>query len=181
MPSSPRVNNCINIGLTAQNHLGSGMIKSNISLEDFKNSAGMELGPSEWLLIDQERINQFADATNDHQFIHVDPQKAAETPFGCTIAHGFLSLSVVPHMLAQIMPIPDGIVMGINYGTDKVRFSRPVKVNSRLRARARIERVSPRPAGQFMVKIRVTVEIEGFQRPALVADILSLYVVENQG
>lgn len=154
------------------------MIESNISLEDFKNSAGSELGPSDWLLIDQERINRFADATEDHQFIHVDPEKAAETTFGSTIAHGFLSLSILPHLLAQIMPIPDGLVMGINYGTDKVRFSQPVHVDSRVRARARIEKVNARSGGQYMVKTRVTLEIENRRRPAVVADILSMYVVE---
>ncbi|HEY5775478.1 MAG TPA: MaoC family dehydratase [Xanthomonadales bacterium] len=154
------------------------MIKSNISLEDFRNAAGTELGPSDWLLIDQERINLFADATNDHQFIHVDPEKAAATTFGTTIAHGFLSLSIIPHLLAQITPIPEGIVMGINYGTDKVRFSQPVKVNSRVRARARIEKVSERSGGQFMVKTSVTLEVEDRQRPAVIAEILSLYVVE---
>ena len=154
------------------------MIQSNISIEDFRNSAGTELGPSDWLLIDQERINRFADATDDHQFIHVDPEKAAATPFGSTIAHGFLSLSILPHLLSQIMPIPDGIVLGINYGADRVRFSLPVNVNSRVRARARIEKVSARSGGQFMVKSRVTLEIEGRQRPAVVAEILSLYVVE---
>ena len=154
------------------------MIKSNISIEDFKSSAGRELGPSDWLLIDQERINRFAEATEDHQFIHVDPQKAAATPFGSTIAHGFLSLSVLPHLLSQIMPIPDGIVMGINYGTDKVRFSLPVHVNSRVRAKAKIEKVNARSGGQFMVKTRVTLEIENKRRPAVIADILSLYVVE---
>lgn len=155
------------------------MIKSNISINDFKNSAGTELGPSDWLLIDQERINRFADATDDYQFIHVDPEKAAETPFGGTIAHGFLSLSILPHLLVQIIPIPDGIVMGINYGTDKVRFSQPIKVNTRVRARARIERVSARSGGQFMVKTRATLEIENRQRPAVVADMLSLYMVDT--
>lgn len=154
------------------------MIESNISIENFKSSAGTELGPSDWLLIDQERINRFADATDDHQFIHVDPEKAAATPFGTTIAHGFLSLSILPHLLAQIMPIPDGIVMGINYGADRVRFSLPVKVDSRVRARARIEKVSARSGGQYMVKTKVTLEIENRRRPAVVADILSLYVVE---
>jgi acyl dehydratase len=155
------------------------MIESNISVGDFKNSAGTELGPSDWLLIDQERINRFADATDDYQFIHVDPERAAATPFGSTIAHGFLSLSILPHLLSQIMPIPEGIVMGINYGTDKVRFSQPVHVDSRVRARARIEKVSARSGGQFMVKTRVTLEIEDRQRPAVIADILSLYVVEE--
>ena len=154
------------------------MIESNISIEDFKNSAGSELGPSDWLLIDQERINRFANATEDYQFIHVDPEKAAETTFGSTIAHGFLSLSVLPHLLAQIMPIPDGLVMGINYGTDKVRFSQPVHVDSRVRARARIVKVNARSGGQYMVKTRVTLEIENRRRPAVVADILSMYVVE---
>lgn len=155
------------------------MIKSNISIEDFKNSEGSELGPSDWLLIDQERINRFADATEDHQFIHVDPQKAAATPFGSTIAHGFLSLSLLPYFLSQIMPIPDGIVMGINYGTEKVRFSQPVHVNSRVRAKAKIEKVSARSGGQFMVRTRVTLEIENRRRPAVIAHILSLYVVEE--
>ena len=155
------------------------MIEGNISIEDFKNLADTELGPSDWLLIDQERINRFADATDDYQFIHVDPEKAAATPFGSTIAHGFLSLSLLPHLLVQIMPIPEGIVMGINYGTDKVRFSVPVHVNSRVRARARVERVSARNGGQYMVKSRVTLEIEGRQRPAVIAEMLSLYVVET--
>ena len=155
------------------------MIKSNISIEGFKNSAGTELGPSDWLLIDQERINRFADATDDYQFIHVDPEKAAKTTFGSTIAHGFLSLSVMPHLLAQIMPIPDGLVMGINYGTDRVRFSQPVHVDSRVRARARIEKVNARSGGQYMVKTRVTLEIEKRRRPAVVADFLSMYVVEE--
>jgi len=155
------------------------MIKSNISIEDFKNSEGSELGPSDWLLIDQERINRFADATEDHQFIHVDPQKAAATSFGSTIAHGFLSLSLLPHFLSQIMPIPDGIVMGINYGTEKVRFSLPVHVDSRVRARAKIEKVSVRPGGQYMVRTRVTLEIENRRRPAMIAHILSLYIVEQ--
>ncbi|MGA9572681.1 MAG: MaoC family dehydratase [Lysobacterales bacterium] len=155
------------------------MIESNISVADFKNSAGTELGPSEWLLIDQERINRFADATDDNQFIHVDPDRAAATPFGSTIAHGFLSLSILPSLLAQILPIPEGIVMGINYGAEKVRFSQPVKVNSRVRARARIEKVSERPGGQFMIKTRVSLEIEDMRRPAVIAYLLSLYVVET--
>lgn len=155
------------------------MINANISIEAFKHSAGTELGPSEWLLIDQERIDRFADATDDHQFIHVDPEKAAETSFGTTIAHGFLSLSILPHLLAQIMPIPEGIVMGINYGADKVRFSKPVVVDSRVRARARIEQVNTRPGGQYMVKTHVTLEIENSRRPAVTADLLSLYVVDQ--
>lgn len=156
------------------------MIKGNISVEEFKNSAGTELGPSDWLLIDQDRINQFADATSDQQFIHTDPQKAAATPFGSTIAHGFLSLSLVSHLVGQIMLIPEGTVMGINYGSDKVRFLQPVKVDSRVRARVRMEKISARPGGQFLTKFRVTVEIENEDRPALIAEILSLYFVKAQ-
>lgn len=156
------------------------MIEGNISIADFKNSAGTELGPSDWLLIDQHRINQFADATSDHQFIHVDAEKAAATPFGSTIAHGFLSLSLVSHLVGQIMPVPEGTIMGINYGLDKVRFLQPVKVNSRLRARARIGKVSARPGRQYLVKSTVTIDIENEERPALIAEILSLYVLGDQ-
>ncbi len=155
------------------------MIEGNISVEDFKNSAGTELGPSDWLLIDQQRINCFADATSDHQFIHVDVEKAAATPFGSTIAHGFLSLSLISHLVGQIMLKPEGTVMGINYGSDKVRYLQPVKVDSRIRTRARIDRVSARPGGQYLVKYTVTVEIENEERPALIAEILSLYIVEE--
>ena len=155
------------------------MLESNISIEEFKNSAGTELGPSDWLLIDQDRINQFAEATNDFQFIHVDEEKAAATPFGSTIAHGFLTLSLISHLVSQIMLKPTGTVMGINYGSDKVRFLQPVKVNSRVRARARVEKVSARPGGQFLTKTTTTMEIENENRPALVAEILSLYIIQE--
>lgn len=155
------------------------MIAGNISIEEFKNCAGTELGPSDWLLIDQQRINQFAEATNDFQFIHVDPEKAAASAFGGTIAHGFLSLSLVSHLVGQIMLKPKGIVMGINYGSDKVRFIQPVKVNDRIRARVRIESISARPGGQYLTKTTTTIEIENETRPALVAEILSLYIVQE--
>ena len=156
------------------------MIEGNISVEEFKNSVGTELGPSDWLLIDQKRINQFAEATNDYQFIHVDTEKAAASPFGSTIAHGFLSLSLVSHLVGQIMLKPKGTVMGVNYGSDKVRFLQPVKVNSRVRARARVDKVTARPGGQFLTKITVTIEIENETRPALVAEILSLYFMGDE-
>lgn len=155
------------------------MIEELVSIEEFKKSAGTELGPSDWLKIDQERINCFADATSDHQFIHVDAEKAAATPFGSTIAHGFLSLSLISHLLGQIMLKPEGTVMGINYGSDKVRFLQPVKVGSRIRALARIVKVSARPGGQFLIKSTITVEIENEKRPALVAEILTLYIVRE--
>jgi len=153
------------------------MITGNTSLEAFKNSAGTRLEPSAWLRIDQQRIDQFADATSDHQFIHVDPEKAAATPFGSTIAHGFLTLSLLSYLMGQHMPVPRGTVMGINYGSNKVRFLQPVKVNSRVRAITRIESISEKPGGQFLLKSSVTVEIENESRPALVAEVLSLYIV----
>ena len=155
------------------------MITSNISLEDFKNCAGTELEPSEWLLIDQTRIDCFADATNDHQFIHTDAEKAAASPFGTTIAHGFLSLSLLSHLMGQTMLIPEGTVMGINYGSDRVRYLQPVKVNSRVRSKATINEVIVKPGGQLLVKISVVVEIENEKRPALVAELLSLYIVKE--
>jgi acyl dehydratase len=156
------------------------MLKGNISLEDFKNSAGTELEPSAWLLIDQKRINCFADATNDHQFIHVDAEKAAASPFGSTIAHGFLSLSLLSHLMGQTMLIPEGTVMGINYGSDKVRYIQPVKVNSRVRCKATINEVKVRPGGQYLVRISAVIEIENEKRPALIAELLSLYIVKEQ-
>lgn len=156
------------------------MITSNISLEEFKNCAGTELEPSDWLLIDQARIDCFADATNDHQFIHTDAEKAAASPFGTTIAHGFLSLSLLSHLMGQTMLIPEGTVMGINYGSDKVRYIQPVKVNSRVRCKATINEVQVRRGGQYMVKISAVIEIENERRPALIADLLSLYIVKEQ-
>jgi acyl dehydratase len=156
------------------------MIKGNISLEDFKNSAGTELEPSDWLLIDQKRIDCFADATNDHQFIHVDAEKAAASPFGSTIAHGFLSLSLLSHLMGQTMLVPEGTVMGINYGSDKVRYIQPVKVNSRVRCKATINEVIARPGGQYLVRISAVIEIENEKRPALIAELLSLYIVKEQ-
>ena len=156
------------------------MAKSNISLEDFKNSAGTELEPSDWLLIDQQRIDCFAEATNDHQFIHVDAEKAAATPFGSTIAHGFLSLSLLSHLMGQNMLVPRGTVMGINYGSDKVRYVQPVKVNSRVRCKSTINEVQHRRDGQYLAKISAVIEIENELRPALTAELLSLYIVKEQ-
>ena len=153
------------------------MIKSNISIEDFKNSAGTELGPSDWLLIDQERINRFADATDDHQFIHVDPEKAAQTPFGGPIAHGFLSLSLLSYLNVQNAVMPENLVMGINYGSDKIRYLMPVRVGKRIRSLQKILEVSEKKPGHWLIKYEVTVEIEGEETPALIAEILSMWVI----
>ena len=153
-------------------------MSTHVSFEDFKNSAGRVLEPSDWLEITQERVNQFADATLDHQFIHVDPERAAATPFGGTIAHGFLTLSLLVHLNGQHALIPEGLKMVINYGSDKVRFLSPVRVGSRVRSLQKITDVSHRGRNHWLVKNEVSVEIEGGSKPALLAELLMLYVLE---
>ncbi len=148
-----------------------------IAKDRFVALAGSDLGASDWFLIDQERVDQFADVTIDHQFIHVDPVKAAATPFGGTIAHGFLTVALLVHLMKDISVVPQGAVMGINYGFDKVRFLTPVKVGSRIRATARVADVAEKSPGQFLVTYDVTVEIEGEAKPALVARWLGMTVV----
>ena len=139
---------------------------------------GKDLAPSAWLPIEQERVNQFADATSDHQFIHIDPAAAAKTPFGGTIAHGFLTLSLLSPLCAQFMVPLEGMVMAINYGFDRIRFVTPVKTGSRIRARSKLVEVSLRQ-GRVVTKGRVTVEIEGEDKPALIADWLGMSVMES--
>lgn len=136
---------------------------------------GEELGVSDWLTIDQDRINAFADATIDHQFIHVDPEAAKATPWGTTIAHGFLTLSLVTPLMADSLLAPKNTVMAINYGSDKVRFLQPVKVDGRVRARSRLADVDDKGGGRWLLKTEVTVEIEDDDRPALVAEILTMF------
>ncbi len=148
-----------------------------IKAEDLPGLAGKELPPSEWMEITQERVDQFAEATNDFQFIHVDPEKAAQTPFGGPIAHGFLSLSLLSYLNAQSAVFPDNLVMGINYGSDKVRYLMPVRVGKRIRSRQTVLEVTEKKPGQWLLKTAVTVEIEGEETPALVAEILSMLVV----
>lgn len=137
---------------------------------------GSEFGPSEWVVIDQARIDAFADATLDHQYIHVDAERAAETPFGGTIAHGYLTLSLLPHLTAGIRPMPENTVMAINYGLDRLRFLAPVKAGSAVRARATVTDITEKSPGQLLIKTAVTVEIRGEDRPALVAETLTLAV-----
>jgi acyl dehydratase len=148
-----------------------------IKATDLPTLIGSELAPSDWLEITQERVNQFADATNDFQFIHVDPDKAAQTPFGGPIAHGFLSLSLLSYLNAQTAVIPENLAMGINYGSDKVRYLMPVRVGKRIRSRQTILDVTEKSPGQWLMKTAVTVEIENEETPALVAEILSMFVV----
>ena len=147
------------------------------SLEDILSRVGDEVGVSDWILVDQTRISAFADATEDHQFIHVDPDAAAKTPFGGTIAHGFLTLSLLSRMAADAMLRPDGIKMGVNYGFEKVRFLAPVRAGKRVRGRFRLDRFEERNPGQFQFVHQVTVEIEGEDKPALIADWIGLIFV----
>jgi acyl dehydratase len=139
---------------------------------------GQEIGLSEWIEIDQSRIDQFADVTEDHQFIHLDPVRAAkETPFGGTIAHGFLSLSMLSRMAMDIAFVLDGRVMGINYGFDKVRFLVPVSSGKKIRGRFVLEDAVEKSPGQWMLRFGVSVEIEGEAKPALIAQWLTMQVV----
>jgi acyl dehydratase len=148
-----------------------------IKAEDLPSLVDKELGPSSWMEITQERVNQFADATNDHQFIHVDPDKAAQTPFGGPIAHGFLSLSLLSFLNEQNSVVPENLAMGINYGSDKVRYLMPVRIGKRIRSHQKILEVAEKNPGQWLLKSAVTVEIEGEETPALVAEILTMLVV----
>jgi acyl dehydratase len=144
---------------------------------ELKTAIGRQLGHSDWLEVTQERINQFADATGDHQWIHVDPELAKSGPFGACIAHGYLTLSLVNLFLPQIVVV-QGIRMGVNYGVDKVRFPSPVRVNSRIRGRGELLAVEDVKCG-VQATVRVTVEIEGSDKPACVADTISrFYPVE---
>ena len=139
---------------------------------------GQELGTSDWLIVDQDRINAFADATLDHQFIHVDPEAARMTPWGATVAHGFLTLSLIPYLTADVGIAPEGTVMVVNYGSDKVRFLEPVRVGSAVRARVVLADASEKGPGRVLFKSRVTIEIKDGDKPALIADMLSLYILE---
>jgi acyl dehydratase len=136
---------------------------------------GKDLGASEWMVIDQERIDKFADATMDHQFIHVDP-KQAEPIFGSTIAHGFLSLSLVAGLGKDTALVVEGAKMGLNYGLDKVRFLSPVAVGSRVRLHTTIMDITEKNPGQYLVKASVIMEIEGVEKPAYIAETLSMWI-----
>jgi len=148
-----------------------------VPVAELKDYVGKELGRSDWLTIDQERINQFAECTGDHQFIHVDPVKAKLTPFGGTIAHGFLSLSLIPMLMEKIMLMPQGLKMAVNYGLDSVRFIQPVKVDSKVRLVVTLVDAHEKNPGQWLLKARATLEIEGQEKPAYIAEPLSLCFV----
>ncbi|GIH52615.1 Acyl dehydratase [Microbispora rosea] len=147
------------------------------NLAELKAAKGEHLGYTDWREIGQERVNAFADATDDHQWIHVDPDRAKESPFGGTIAHGYLTLSLLPSLLGELYRV-DGLRMAINYGLNKVRFPRPVPVGSRVRAGAEVTDVKGTPSGT-LANLRVTIEVEGVDRPACIADTLTLFVSQE--
>ena len=149
-----------------------------VKASELPSLAGQEVEPSSWLEITQERVNAFADATNDHQFIHIDEEKAAKTPFRSTIAHGFLTLSLVPFLTAEKARKVEGLVMGINYGSDKVRFLQPVRVGSRIRARQVLMEATEKKPGQWLTRTEVTIEIEHQEKPAVIAEILAMLIVK---
>ncbi|HET6941274.1 MAG TPA: MaoC family dehydratase, partial [Sphingomicrobium sp.] len=131
------------------------------SIDEIRSRIGSEVGVSSWLTMDQQRINEFADATEDRQFIHTDPGTAARTPFGGTIGHGFLTLSMLSRMASEGMLVPDSIKMAVNYGLDRVRFIAPVRSGKRIRGRFRLDSVDQKAPGQLLLRHTVTVEIEG--------------------
>ena len=143
---------------------------------EMANAVGTKYEPSEWIDITQDRINTFADCTEDHQFIHVDEEAAAKTPFGSTIAHGLLTLSLLPKLIEGQGVVPENLVMGLNYGFDKVRFLAPVRVGKRVRGHVEILSVDQKDDNRFLIKQGITVEIEGEDTPALVAEWLNMMV-----
>ena len=146
-----------------------------VPAEKLVDYVGQEIGSSDWFEVDQDRIDMFADATLDHQFIHIDSEKA--TPlFGSTIAHGFLSLSLVPHLTSQAVLAPENLKMVFNYGLDKVRFINPVNVGSKVRTHSKCVSVDDKGDGRYLMKTEVTMEIEGIEKPAYIAETLSMFV-----
>ncbi|HET9353587.1 MAG TPA: MaoC family dehydratase [Sphingomicrobium sp.] len=144
------------------------------SLDEIREKVGQPIGVSGWIEVGQDRIEQFADATEDHQFIHVDQELARQTPFGGTIAHGFLSLSLLSRMAADVMLVPDTTRMAVNYGLDRVRFLAPVKSGKRVRGHFTLDGIEEKAPGQILIRQTVSVEIEGEAKPALTAQWLGL-------
>ena len=146
----------------------------------FQKQIGKVEGPSDWLKIEQPRINAFADATGDHQFIHVDPERAKATPFRTTIAHGFLTLSLIPYLQGRIRPsdpnVTKGLAMAVNYGLEKVRFPAPVPVNSRVRATRELMSVEAKGPNTLQTTQKITIEVEGSDKPVCVAESLTRWI-----
>ena len=145
-----------------------------LPLADYLALKGTDLGTSDWILVDQARIDQFAETTGDHQFIHVNPELAKKTPFGTTIAHGYLTLSLLPAMAYEVLPGLQGAKMGVNYGMNSVRFLAPVKSGKRVRGQFTMKDVTERAPGVLQATVEVKVEIEGEDKPALAAEWVTL-------
>ncbi|HEY3872896.1 MAG TPA: MaoC family dehydratase [Actinocrinis sp.] len=145
------------------------------SPQELAAAAGTEIGASDWITVEQDRIDQFADATGDHQWIHVDPERAAAGPFGSTIAHGFLTLSLIPHLAWQVYKV-EGVRMSVNYGLDRLRFITPVKVGSKVRAVVAVDSVTE-VTGGYQLAATVRIELQGSEKPAAVANVLTRFVV----
>jgi acyl dehydratase len=143
-------------------------------LDEFVAATGSQLGPTDWLSVEQDRVNTFADATDDHQWIHVDPEQAANGPFGGTIAHGLLTLSLLPHFMHELYTV-NNVAMAINYGFNKVRFITPVRVGAKVRARSEIAKVQ-KLDGAVQATLVTTIEVEGLQKPAAVIESIIRYV-----
>lgn len=152
------------------------MAKTIVPKEQMLDQIGHKSEPSPWITLSQDRINTFADCTEDHQYIHIDEEKAAETPFGGTIAHGFLTLSMLVKLSEEIGVGMDNTVMGINYGFDKIRFLAPVRAGKRVRAHAELINVEEKGENRFLSTQKITVEIEGEETPALVAEWLGMAI-----
>jgi len=148
-----------------------------VKAADLQATVGADLGVSDWITIEQDRVNQFADVTEDHQFIHVNPEAAKMTPFGGPIAHGFLTLSLLSKFSEQGGLVIEGVKMGVNYGFEKVRFLAPVKVGKKVRGHFKLKAADEKRPGQYLLTYEVTVEIEGEEKPALVADWLGMQFV----
>lgn len=148
-----------------------------VPLDQLLGAVGQEVGVSDWILIDQARIDAFAACTEDDQFIHIDPIRAADTPFGGTIAHGFLTMSLLSQMSYQATPLIEGVAMGLNYGFDKLRFLQPVKSGSRVRGRFKLMSAEDKGGIRWLIKHEVTVEVEGSDKPALIAEWLGMQIL----
>jgi acyl dehydratase len=151
------------------------MMAKLMSVEEMKKSVGREVGVSDWFQVNQDRINAFAECTEDRQFIHVNEEMAKMGPFGATIAHGYLTLSLLSYFGAQTSLLPEGMKMAINYGLNKVRFLTPVKVGSRIRNRAVLKEVAEKGGGRVLITTENTMEIEGEDKPAMVAETLAMF------
>jgi acyl dehydratase len=151
------------------------LIMNNFTLSTMSDFVGQELGVSDWVLVDQARVNTFAECTGDHQWIHVDEKRAQkESPLGSTIAHGFLSLSLLPMLTENLGLLPKGAAFALNYGADKIRFLAPVITGSRLRVRVTVLAVTPKGSGRWLIKTNNVMEIEGQEKPAMIAETLAM-------